>query len=111
MQHLDGDWTFVPNVVRAIDGRHTAGADFALDAVTVDEGLAQSCQLVIRSGVGALVGSAEQCSVALALVGSGEQRSGELARRLRQKRPTPSCVFARGNEALDALAQRRIVVA
>ena len=38
VQHLDGDVAIVLEVVREVDRRHPAGAEFALDAVAADQG-------------------------------------------------------------------------
>ena len=38
MQHLDGDLALVPEIRGEIDGGHTAGAELALDAVTLGGG-------------------------------------------------------------------------
>lgn len=40
-QHLDGDLAFVAQVERQIHGRHTTGANLAVDAVLAGERLAQ----------------------------------------------------------------------
>ena len=39
MEHLEGDGTVVPEVVRQVHRRHTAPAELALDAVTLGEAL------------------------------------------------------------------------
>ena len=38
LQHLDRDVAVVPEVAREVDRGHTAHAEFALDAVAIDEG-------------------------------------------------------------------------
>ena len=63
MQHLDGDLTPVPEVVREIHGRHAAGAELPLDAIAVGEGGAQARELAIHPAVPAL-GRAEFAAAA-----------------------------------------------
>lgn len=41
-QHLDGDLPPVLQIVREINGRHTAGTKFALDAITIGQRIAQA---------------------------------------------------------------------
>jgi hypothetical protein len=38
LQDLDGHFVVVPDVVREVHGRHTAGAEFTLDSTAVGEG-------------------------------------------------------------------------
>ena len=38
LEHLDGDLALVLEVVREVHGRHTAGTEFAVDAVAVGQG-------------------------------------------------------------------------
>ena len=48
VEDLDGDVAVMPEVMGEEDGGHAAGADLAVDAIAVAEGVAQALKDVVR---------------------------------------------------------------